>query len=181
MTFELVLFPGELNHIYDTFFLKCTVLFLSTSLDYILNALQSFPVSLLVVSELNIKSPQIFIFSVLSVWMKVSLSASKPFIYLHKVSIVKGNREWYATHVLWNSWQPPFNSFHMRSSLLFVINSGGPPKHQEAHSWCYILCCAMTFPNRKKKNNPKELLLIFRIIFPYFKLKVLFLCFCITY
>lgn len=132
------------------FFLRSTVLLLSTSLDYILNALQSFPLIIPVVSELNIKNPQICKFSVLSVWWKVSLSASKPFICLHKISVVKGNREWYATHVLWNSWQAPFNNFQTRSSLPFVRDSGGTPKHQGAHSW-YSLMWSDFSPKAKPK------------------------------
>lgn len=145
------MFPGEVT--FKKTFLRCTVLFLSISLDCILNALQSFSLITPVVSELNIKSQQICKFSVLSVWMKVSLSASKPFICLHKVSVVKGNREWYAIHVLWNSWQAPFNNFQMRSSLPFVIDSGDIPKHQEAHSWSYILWCGVFFPKSKKQKS----------------------------
>lgn len=51
-TCELVLFPGQLNCIYHTISLKCTVLLVFVSLDCILNTLQSFPLSTSAIPEL---------------------------------------------------------------------------------------------------------------------------------
>lgn len=107
---ELVLFPGELNCIYHTISLKCTVLLVFVSLDCILNTLQSFPLSTSAIPELIFQNQQLCkFFSVFSVWMKMSLSPSKSFICLHKESIVKGHGEWYATHTALNSQQAPLN------------------------------------------------------------------------
>lgn len=58
-TWELVPFPGELNCTYHTISLKCTVLLASISSDCVLNALQSFPLSIPAIPEVIFQNQQL--------------------------------------------------------------------------------------------------------------------------